>query len=254
MKTGQWLARLSAAALLAISTGGQAATPPPPNFSMAVTAGSSVTSLNGSMLALTTTDNTIYSTSGTRSLAGIWTYDWALSVKPDPVIAGIFSITNMSTATQSFNISLNLPVSVGFAPAQQSGSLGLTLTDLNNDGQAQLTTQSWTGLIDATPAMSLFATDPLICFGLSGTGCSATIAPVSSGPSIYAAGISNVMGINTFFNLGAGDKISFTTNYTVAPVPVPGAAWMFASALVPLTASMRRRFRRNKYNLTLSDT
>jgi len=171
----------------------------------------------------------------------MWRYDWTLTVKPDPVISGMLSITNMTAATQNFDISLNLPVTTAFSPALQSGSLGLTLTDMNNDGLAQLDSQTWTGRIDNASAMTLFTTDPLMCFGLGGSGCSATIAPISSGPSIYASGISNTMGINLLFNLSAGDKVSFTTNYTVAPVPVPAAVWMFVSALIPLTASMRKR-------------
>ena len=240
MNISLYTARILGTALLATSTAGYAATIAPPNFSMAVTMAGGLTSLSGSMLGMTTTDGSTFTTAGTRTLPGMWQYDWGLSVKPDPVIAGTFSITNMTAATETFNISLNLPVGTAFSPAQQSGSLGLTLTDANNDGQALLNTQTWTGLIDTAPALRLFTTDPLMCLGLGGSGCSATIAPVSSGPSIYAAGIASTMGINLSFDLSAGDKVSFTSNYSVAPVPVPAAAWMFVSALIPLTTAMRR--------------
>ncbi|MBI1194976.1 MAG: hypothetical protein GC138_03925 [Gammaproteobacteria bacterium] len=240
MTKGICTARLTGLALIAITSCAHAATTTPPDFAMNVAMGSSVNALSGGVLALTTTDNSTYSTTGVQSLPGTWQYDWNLSVTTDPTISGLFSITNLTASTQHFDVSLYLPVASGFSPALQSGSVGLTLTDTNSDGQAQLDTQSWTGLIDASAAMSLFTTDPLMCFGFGGTGCSASIAPVSSGPLNYAIGIQNSMAIDLAFNLSAGDTVSVTTHYSVSPVPVPAAVWLFASALAPLAASLRR--------------
>ena len=180
----------------------------------------------------------VFSAMGMHASMDVWEYNWNLMMDPDPFIGGSFSIRNMSTVTQTFNLLFNLPVSPALSSGYKSGTIGATLTDTGGGG-ATLSNMTWGGLIDGGNAMNLLTAGTL-CFG-SSPGCTATVFPVSDGPLFHADGVSTSIGIAMSFDLTAGDTAEFTTNFEVAPVPVPAAVWLFGSGLLGLISVARRK-------------
>jgi hypothetical protein len=72
------------------------------------------------------------------------------------------------------------------------------------------------------------------CSG-SGPHCSATLADDDGlpGPTIAGPAVNGHIGTILKFNLSAGDRVVFDTNFTVvpAPVPLPASSWMLFAAL-----------------------
>src|SRR5262245_1734169 len=78
---------------------------------------------------------------GTYTLAGVgygtnFNCDWSITVNPDPFITGNFTLTNLSTLTQTFVLTVNLAVSPALpGPNVMGGYFGdLTYIDFNNSG------------------------------------------------------------------------------------------------------------------------
>jgi len=168
----------------------------------------------------------------------VWNYNWSILADADPFIDSTFTIINLTGGTRTFNVSFGLPVSTGFSPAFKSGLLGLDFSDANGDGSASVTVNSWNGLIDGTSAMTLFA----VAIPCSGTNCTGSVAPVTDGPLLHAAGVSTDIGNTLSFDLSAGDSVTVHTRFEVTPVPVPATAWLFGSAL-GLLGWLRRKKR-----------
>jgi hypothetical protein len=167
----------------------------------------------------------------------IWDYEWMIKANADPFIESVFTITNLTGGDQTFNVSFGLPISPAFDPALKSGLLGFEFEDTNGDGSASVTINSWDGLIDDVSAMSLFAT----AIPCSGAGCTGSVAPVTDGPTLHAAGVNTDIGIDLSFVLSKGDSITVTTRFEVTPVPVPAAIWLFGSGLLGLVGIARRK-------------
>lgn len=167
----------------------------------------------------------------------LWDYSWNLTADADPLIGGSFTITNVTSMTQTFDLIFSVPVSPSFTNGFMTGSLSGSYVDADNSGGATLNLNSWDGLIDGTSQMNLFA------FGGScvGAGCSVTISEVSEGPTLYTGPVSSTIGIHMNFSLSAGDSATFNTQFEVNPVPVPAAVWLFGSGLLGLLGLARRK-------------
>ncbi len=176
---------------------------------------------------------------------GLLLESWQLGVDSDPFVTNNFTITNTSGSTQTYTMTAVIGVSPAIVNPLMRGSVGLTLTDNNDDG-ATLTDASgasiYKALIDGNSARTLW--DAPISFGTSSTTSANTdfgfptreVAPES---------VDSTIGITMMFTLTAGDSASFTSNFNVipSPVPVPAAAWLFGSGLLGLGAAARRRRR-----------
>ncbi len=187
------------------------------------------------MMSSVTVNGTVASYMGS-DLTPVWDFSWNMTADADPFIDGIFSFTNLTGATQTFNVSLNLPVSPAFSPGLKSGDLSFSFSDSNLSGAASVSNIGWTGLIDGLPAMTLFASSA----NCTGSGCSFGIGPITDGPLLHPAGVASTLGILLNFDLSAGDTATFDTRFEVTVVPVPAAFWLFGSALGML-GWMRRK-------------
>lgn len=167
----------------------------------------------------------------------IWDYDWNIDADADPFVGAMLTFTNLSTITQTFNVTLNLPISPSFSPGLKSGSFSYDFSDTDNSGSASVTNITWDGLIDSFSAMTLTSGDSS-CFG---TGCSFAAGPISDGPLLHPAGVSTDIGVLLSFQLTAGDTATFNTLFEVNPVPVPAAVWLFGSGLLGLVGMARRK-------------
>jgi len=211
----------------------------------AFTAGVTITSSNGtnwldtkldlSAASVVTQNGSLFDYNGSLSDPK-WNMSWAMSVDPDPIISGSFSIINTTALTQTFDLTFGLPVGAAFAPGVKSGSVGFNFADTNSSGGATVNLSTWEGLIDGSNAMSLF-TSSINCFG---AGCTGSIATVSAGPLSQPGGVNSSIGIHLVFDLTAGDTANFNTSFEVSPVPVPAAVWLFGSGLLGLVGVARR--------------
>lgn len=169
---------------------------------------------------------------------------WQLVMDSDPFVTNNFTITNTSGSTQTYSMTAIIGISPAIPNPLMRGSIGLTLTDNNDDG-ATLTdggASLYKGLIDGNTARTLW--DSPISFSTFATTSSNTnfgfptreVAPES---------VDSTIGITIMFTLTDQDSVSFTSNFNVipAPVPVPAAAWLFGSGLLGLAAAARRRQR-----------
>jgi hypothetical protein len=177
----------------------------------------------------------------------VWDIGWDLTIKQDPYILGNLTITNLTTTTRNFNLTLALPITPAFAPSLFGGSIDATVSDRNNDGSAAIapiavSPSIYRGTIDGITVLSLFAVQ-LNCTA-SGGGCSANGSDSDGlpGPSLAGPAVFATIGTLLNFSLSAGDSVTFATNFTVeppTPVPLPATLPMLALALGSM--ALRRR-------------
>ena len=211
-----------------------------PDFKMTISKGVGQSTLKGAILNLQDVNGTEFSTMGTQSNA-MWMYNWNLTVDPDPVIGGTFDITNLTGVTRTFSILFDLPTSVSFSPAVQSGFIEALLEDKSGTtglgvSGAFANNVVWNGRIDGANTLGLGPFSP----SCSGIGCSDSLSRQDAGPDVYGPGLVNDIGIGFSFELSPGDKFSFTTEFEVQPVPIPAALPLFATGLVGLWGLMRK--------------
>lgn len=169
---------------------------------------------------------------------------WSMLVNPDPFVIANLVVTNTTMFTQTYSLTVVLPISQMIANACIGGSISGSVTDLNGNGATLASPAGgavYTALVDGVAAQQLL-TDP---FSVStGNWQSATVGPASFGnpiPSLpYAPGVLNSIGITISFTLSAGDSATFTSIFVVEEcIPAPAALALFG--LAGFAGSRRRR-------------
>ena len=111
---------------------------------------------------------------------------------------------------------------------------GDSLASLGRSTASNASPGIYQGTIDESPVLDLFGA--IACSG-SGPHCSATLTDDDGlpGPTIPGPAVNSHIGTVLKFNLSAGDRVVFNTNFTVnaapAPVPLPASAWLLLAAL-----------------------
>jgi hypothetical protein len=173
----------------------------------------------------------------TRSTFAI---DFGLQLDPDPFISNSFNLTNNTAVTQTYTVTVTLPISPAVAfPSQTFGSVSGSLVDGNGDGASLVTTTGpgsaiYTAIIDGTDYMQLI-TDP---FSISAPPFATTpIGPANFGLLSGQPGANSTIGIRNTFTLSPGDSVNFVSTFLI--IPSPGAVSLLA--LGGLVAARRRR-------------
>ena len=162
-----------------------------------------------------------------------------LCVKPDPFITSSFTITNSSSATQTFSFLSTLPVSPAIpSPTVMNGHISGTVTDANSSGSALVSTNGSAPLYQGWIDGGVVGTTALYSDPSSwGTG---TI-PYVSFASLPGGAVASAIGIQINFTLSAGDSVTLDSFFEVLPVPEPASAGLVAIASAGLALLHRRR-------------
>ena len=193
------------------------------------------------MLGLTPVEgSSLYQTFGAVSEGDVG-FGWDLSVDPDPLIGGGFSVTNQTNSTQTYSVMFDLGVNSPFAPALQRGEVTYSLSDSSGvgiaDGAASVSNLEWSGVIDGTRSLNLALIDAN-CFGM---GCTIGFGPIAEAFQLYQLGVNSSIGIELTFDLSAGDRLDVNTLFEVVPVPLPAGLWMLFSGAALLLPFARNR-------------
>ena len=170
-----------------------------------------------------------------------WQLDWDFTIDYDPFINGALTLTNLGS-TRNFVLNVEVPVVPPITGATLfGGSITATVFDDNHNGIATLTRSTaadaspgiYQSFIDNSPVLNLFAVTPLECSGT--VNCQTTFSDQDGlpGPTNPGPGVTQKIRTVLMFSLSAGDRVTFNTNFTVipTPVPLPASAWTLLVAL-----------------------
>lgn len=179
---------------------------------------------------------------------GDWTVNSLdLFADPDPTVSNIIAVTNNTAATQTFVITVTLPIAPAFGPPSFiKGSVSGSVTDTSGNGNgATFATAGgnpiYTALIDGASVATLL--DPSLSVVTAGFG-SANLPVDDFGiPNAVSIPVGTLTGIaiTLRFSLTAGDSASLTSVFNVEPIPEPGTAILMAAGLIGLARMGRSR-------------
>ncbi|MBM4110296.1 MAG: hypothetical protein FJ254_02915 [Phycisphaerae bacterium] len=192
-----------------------------------------------SLGSMTYLGDNIYHTNGFAAVSTGF-LEWDALIDPDPFISGTFSITNIASSVQTFEVTFTLDSSVQFSQSMMNGAFSGTLTDANGDGSASIgrvggSSGFYSALIDGNLVRSLGSSP----YSYSGAAFgSSQVGPESFDPTT-GPGLSSTIGLKFRFTLSAGDSVSFSSLFNVVDVPAPGALALLGCA--GCIGSRRRR-------------
>jgi PEP-CTERM motif len=177
---------------------------------------------------------------GQMMMQNMWNLTWDMTVDTDPFVNGVFGLTNISGATQTFILNITLPITPAVTPSSLiGGSVGGSVTDANNDGTATVANAGgaplFDGLIDGASALSII--NAPFSYSAPFAGGTANIPATNvglPGPTIPGPAALTSIGINHTFTLTPGDTVSLTSFFVVVPEPASLGLLAFGAGLIGL--------------------
>ena len=166
---------------------------------------------------------------------------WSSQVDVDPFVTNNLNVTNISAFTQTFDVTVTLPIAPQTPATQMQGSVGITLT--NTTGTASLTdagTAIYTALIDGSPVQTL--RNPAYTLSCTPPFCSISdntdfgIPTPIAGPAALST-----IAIRLHFTLSPGDSAGLTSVFNITAVPEPMTVLMVGLGLLGLGVAGRSR-------------
>ena len=166
---------------------------------------------------------------------------WTSQVDVDPFVTNNLNVTNTSGLTQTFVITVTLPIVPQTPATAMSGSVGITLT--NTTGSATLAdagTAVYTALIDGGSVQTL--KNPAYTLTCIAPFCSVTDSASFGIPTpIVGPAALSTIAIRLQFTLSPGDSAGLTSVFNITAVPEPVTALMMGLGLLGLGLAGRRR-------------
>jgi hypothetical protein len=173
---------------------------------------------------------------------GVWELEWdEITVKADPQVSFIGTLTNTTALPQDFVFAVSTPVTPALPSSLYGGSTSVTVGDTNDDGATLQNTTGqpgYAGVIDGATNQLLLLNPFSLAAPPSGTnsltqwsGLPATLP----GPAVNTS-----IGISHRFNLTAQDQATFNSTFNVV-IPEPGTLALLGVGLGALGRLGRRR-------------
>jgi hypothetical protein len=181
--------------------------------------------------------------------------EWSITVNPDPSITSTFTLTNISPSTQTFIMTITLPIAAIGPTTVQGGYYGdpvagTVYTDSSRDGEVTLATVGVNPFYEAL--VNGVRSQALGSFSETASGSPTTpptppmfgpITPDTWGTPIPSAAFGPASGnirIRWEFSLTPGDSVSTKGFFQVEAVPEPTSLLLIGLGLAGLVVARKR--------------
>jgi hypothetical protein len=163
-----------------------------------------------------------------------------LQFNPDPFVLNNVLITNTTTTTQIYSVTVGLPTSFG-APNFISGNVRTSVIDGGTDGGTVATVGALLPIYQAQIDGSTVATLQNNPFSVVAPSGGSNTAAASFGPTLSAVPVGASIGIVLNFSLTAGDTAAILSRFDVNPIPEPTSLVLCIATMVLGAGFVSRR-------------
>lgn len=177
-------------------------------------------------------------------IAGLEITGMNAALKEDPFVTNNISFVNTTAFTQTYTITVNLPIPAFAYNATIGSSLGVTVTDSVGGGVTASSVSPegiYSGQVNGVTILTLMPDPTSVSCALA--GCSAGQSDNGGVPQLPAApGLATTIGIQLQFTLSAFDQVGITSRFEIInAVPEPTSAVLIGLALGALVLRRPRQ-------------